>query len=145
MTKEELNQLSDLRMEIRELRAKIDNLSQKGSRIVSDKVKASSKDFPYTEVSVKIQGYDVVMDQRTRRQIMEKKILLNKRLQQAEELELRISKYINSVTESRIRRMMEYKYIEGRTWEQIGQILHCDRTTAEKAVSGYLLDHPEEP
>lgn len=144
MKKEELSQLRDLRQEIAELEAKIVNLKSKSSGIISDKVKASSKDFPYTEISLKIEGYDYVMDAKSKKQIQMKQELLRQRKEQAEELELRITKYINSIKESKIRRMMEYKYIEGYTWEKIGQIFHCDRTTAEKSVSGYLREYSEE-
>lgn len=144
MTKEELSQLRDLRQEITELEAKIVDLKSKSSRIISDKVKASSKDFPYTEISLEIEGYDYVMDAKSKRQIQMKQELLRQRKEQAEELELRITQYINSIKESKIRRMMEYKYIEGYTWEKIGQIFHCDRTTAEKSVSKYLRECSEE-
>ena len=70
MTKEDLQQLCDLREEIAEIEMKIAKLSSRGSRIVSDKVQASMKDFPYTPTSVKITGFDVVADKNTRAQIM---------------------------------------------------------------------------
>lgn len=144
MTKEDLEQLCDLRKEIAELEHKIARLSSRGSRIVSDKVQASSKDFPYVQTTVKIEGYDYVGDQKSRKQLRKKRILLQQRKEQAEALELRITQYINSISDSGIRRMIDYKYIEGYTWEKIGRIFHCDRTTAEKRVSNYLKEHPEE-
>lgn len=144
MTKEDLEQLCDLRKEIAELEYKITRLSSRGSRIVSDKVQASSKDFPYVQTTVKIEGYDYVGDQKSRKQLRKKRILLQQRKEQAEALELRITQYINSISDSGIRRMIDYKYIEGYTWEKIGRIFHCDRTTAEKRVSNYLKEHPEE-
>ena len=76
MTKEDLQQLCDLREEIAEIETKIAKLSSRGSRIVSDKVQASMKDFPYTPTSVKITGFDVVADKNTRAQIMNKRMLL---------------------------------------------------------------------
>lgn len=144
MTKEDLEQLCDLRKEIAELEYKIARLSSRGSRIVSDKVQASSKDFPYVQTTVKIEGYDYVGDQKSRKQLRKKRILIQQRKEQAEALELRITQYINSISDSGIRRMIDYKYIEGYTWEKIGRISHCDRTTAEKRVSNYLKEHPEE-
>lgn len=144
MTKEDLEQLCDLRKEIAELEYKIARLSSRGSRIVSDKVQASSKDFPYVQTTVKIEGYDYVGDQKSRKQLRKKRILLQQRKEQAEALELRITQYINSISDSGIRRMIDYKYIEGYTWEKIGRIFHCDRTTAEKRVSNYLKENPEE-
>lgn len=144
MTKEDLEQLCDLRKEIAELEYKIARLSSRGSRIVSDKVQASSKDFPYVQTTVKIEGYDYVGDQKSRKQLGKKRILIQQRKEQAEALELRITQYINSISDSGIRRMIDYKYIEGYTWEKIGRIFHCDRTTAKKRVSNYLKEHPEE-
>lgn len=144
MTKEDLEQLCDLRKEIAELEYKIARLSRRGSSIVSDKVQASSKDFPYVQTTVKIEGYDYVGDQKSRKQLRKKRILLQQRKEQAEALELRITQYINSISDSGIRRMIDYKYIEGYTWEKIGRIFHCDRTTAEKRVSNYLKEHPKE-
>lgn len=141
MTKEELNQLNDLREEIRELGLKIADLNNRGSRIVTDRVTASSHEFPYIQTSVKITGYDYSLDKRTRKQIQKKTILLRQRKEEAEELEARITEFINGVEKSEIRRIMEYKYIEGKTWEEIGKIFHCDRTTAEKKVAAYLRSH----
>ena len=144
VTKEELNQLQDLRREIDELDAKIAKLQhESGGRIVSDKVRASTKEFPYVQTSVKITGLDYEGDQRSRKRIERKRQLLMERKERAEELELRITQYINTVGDSRIRRMMEYKYVEGYTWEEIGRVLHCDRTAAEKAVARYLKENVE--
>ena len=141
MTKEKLEQLDDLRKEITELEYKISQLNNKSTRIVSDKVQTSSKEFPYVQTTVKIEGIDFLEDQKTRRILQKKKILLKKRKEQAEALELKITQYINSIENSRIRRMIEYKYIEGYTWDKIGIIFHCDRTTAEKKISKYLREH----
>ena len=109
MTKEDLEQLHDLRKEITELEYKIARLSSRGSRIVSDKVQASSKEFPYVQTTVKIEGIDFAGDQKSRRQLRQKRILLQQRKDQAEALELRITQYINSIQNSGIRRMSESK------------------------------------
>lgn len=141
MTKEQLGQLRSLRREIRELTDKIQELEARPGTMVSDKVQASMKEFPYTETSVKIEGYDFVHDKKTRQQIISKKMLLIERRQQAQELELQITEFINNISDSRMRRMMEYRYVEGRTWEQIGAMMNCDRTTAEKCISKYLEEN----
>ena len=146
VTKEEMSQLSDLREEINELEQDILNLnrySQTG-RVVTDKVQASSRDFPYTQTTLKITGIEYKGDKRKKKKIAEKRRIINKRRTKAEALEKRITEYISSVPDSRIRRMMEYKYEKGYTWEQIGKLLHCDRTTVEKTVAKYIQEHPEE-
>ena len=58
MTKEELDQLPDLRKEIKELEAKIARMETSKKQVLTDKVKASAREFPYNETHVKIQGYE---------------------------------------------------------------------------------------
>ena len=137
-----MSQLASLRREIRELDEKIAAINARKGMVVTDKVQASAKEFPYQETHVTIHGYSYELDPKSKRQKKEKERLLRIRRQQASELELKITEYINTITDSEIRRMMEYRYIENYTWEEIGRIFHCDRTTAEKKVSNYLKEHP---
>lgn len=51
-----------------------------------------------------------------------------------------ITEYINSVTDSRVRRIMQYRYVDGYTWYKISRVMYCDRTYPEKLVSKYLKD-----
>nr|WP_297935342.1 DUF1492 domain-containing protein [uncultured Lachnoclostridium sp.] len=141
MTKEELDQLPDLRKEIKELEAKIERLNTRKKQVLTDKVQASAKEFPYNETHIKIQGVEYISDPKARRQKADKEKLLKIRKQQAEEKELEITRFINSIGNSRLRRIIEYKYIEGKTWDEIGKNIHCDRTTAEKMVSKYLREN----
>ncbi len=67
--------------------------------------------------------------------------LLEKRKHMAAELEKEISGYINSVDDSRVRRIMQYKYIDGYTWKRIAKIMHYDRSYPEKVVTKYLNKH----
>lgn len=138
MQKEELEQLKDLRAEIRELQKKIVYLQQKKIGDASDKVQASRADFPYTQGSAMISGFNEQAYQRQQEQINNNMLLLVQRQRAAEKLERRITEYINTVTDSRLRRIMQYRYVEGYTWENIGKVMHCDRTTAEKMVTRYL-------
>ena len=137
-----MSQLASLRREIRELDEKIAAINARKGMVVTDKVQASAKEFPYQETHVTIHGYSYELDPKSKRQKKEKERLLRIRRQQASEWELKITEYINTITDSEIRRMMEYRYIENYTWEEIGRIFHCDRTTAEKKVSNYLKEHP---
>ena len=144
MTKEELSQLANLREEIRELDDKIRDIEDSGKKLVTDKVEASSREFPYVKTHLTIQGYVYVLDKKSQKVKKDKELLLRIRRQEAIDLELRITRYINTIKNSEIRRMIELKYIDGYTWAELGQKFHCDRTSAEKKVSKYLKKHPEE-
>lgn len=103
MTKEKLEQLIDLRKEIKEIEQKI---KQEGAENPSGNAN-----------------------------------LLKKRKEMAAEVEKQITEYINSVVDSRVRRIMQYKYVDGYTWCKIARIMHYDRSSPEKIITRYLNRH----
>lgn len=144
MTKEELEQLISLRAEIEEIKAEIKAIREKPCDIVSDKVQASSKEFPYTQGNKVIRGYDTKAMRKKNAKIRDKTMMLEARMKEAEALEIRITAFINNIHNSELRRIFHLRYEKGLTWEQVGRSMHCDRTTAEKRISKYLREHPEE-
>lgn len=143
MTKGELEQLLDLRKEIRELDKKVERLQNQTVGKVTDKVHASMKEFPYTYTTKTITGYDEKVGKKQRRVLTDSELLLLKRRQQAVDAEYKISQYINSIEDSRIRRIISLRYEEGLSWEKVAQKLNCDRTYPEKLLTKYLKAHPE--
>lgn len=144
MTKKELEQLIDLKKEIEELENNILKIEQMNIVSTPIKVNASSQSFPYVQSRVTVQEYDPKLADKRFKLLCERKILLNERREKAVEEEKRLMQYINNIKESRIRRIMQYRYIEGFTWEKIGEIMHCDRTTIEKMITRYLKKNNSE-
>lgn len=138
MTKKELEQLIDLKEEIDELEQNIAKIEQMDIKSVPVKVDASCKGFPYIQGRATVQVCDPEYVNKKARLLFEKEMLLVERKERAVEEEKRLMEYINNVKESRIRRIMQYRYIDGYTWERIGEVMNCDRTTAEKMITRYL-------
>ena len=138
MTKKELEQLNDLNAEIKELENKISNLQQKKIEAVKDRVRASYSDFPYIQGHVTISGFDMESDNRRNAAIENNIKLLENRKAKAQKAEQMILEYINTVNDSRVRRIMQYRYIDGYRWKKIADIMHCDKTYPEKIISAYL-------
>ncbi|HBV83416.1 MAG TPA: hypothetical protein DEB74_11640 [Lachnospiraceae bacterium] len=138
MTKQELEQLTDLKQEIEELEKNIAKIKQMDIKEVSIKVSASSKSFPYVQSRTTVQEYDPALADKRDRLLCEKRMLLCDRKEQAAEEERRLIQYINNIKESRVRRIMQYRYVDGYSWEKIGDIMHFDRRTGERIVSRYL-------
>lgn len=67
--------------------------------------------------------------------------LLEDRKNMAEDVEKEITEYINTVSDSKIRRIMQYKYVDGYTWQRIANVMHYDKSYPEKAVTRYLNKH----
>ena len=106
MTKEQLEQYTSIKEEIKELEAELD----KRKSPVSDIVTGSMEDYPYTQHSVTIQGlssdtYSLDL------KLTYKKIQLEQ--QRAE-----IENFLDSVQDSKIRRIIRLKYIKGNTWKR---------------------------
>lgn len=138
MKKEELEQLNDLHKEIAELESAITRLQQQKSGTAVDKVRASGKNFPYVNGYKTVEGFNMAAEERRIQMLDRKEIMLRDRKKKAEEAEIKIMEYINSVQDSRIRRIMQYRFIDGYKWEKIGKILNCDRTYPKKMIDQYL-------
>lgn len=140
MTKGELEQLLDLRKEIRELDAKVERMQKQRVGKTIDKVQASMKEYPYVHTTRTITGLDN-KDKKHRRELTESEILLLRRRQQAVDAEFKISQYIKNVSDSRIRRIISLRYEEGLSWERVASAMNCDRTYPEKLLNKYLNEH----
>lgn len=137
MTKEELEQLRDLRKEIRELDDKIERMQEQRVGKTTDRVHTSMKEYPYVYTTKTITGVDI-NNKKLRKELTEGEILLLKRRQQAVNAEYKISQYIKSIKDSRIRRIIHLRYEEGLSWEKVAEAMNCDRTYPEKLLSKYL-------
>lgn len=137
MTKEELEQLRDLRKEIRELDDKIERMKEQRAGKTTDRVHTSMKEYPYVYTTKTITGVDI-KNKKLRKELTESEILLLKRRQQAVNAEYKISQYIKSIKDSRIRRIIHLRYEEGLSWEKVAEAMNCDRTYPEKLLSKYL-------
>ncbi len=53
-----------------------------------------------------------------------------------------IVKWIESIDDQEVKIIARYKYIDLLNWTEIGEKMHCDRTTASKKMRTYLkLSH----
>lgn len=138
MTKKELGQLIDLKKEIKEIEESILKIEQMDISSAPINVKASKKNFPYVQGHMTVPGYNPALADKRDRLLLERKMLLDARKNKAVNEERKLLQYINNIQESRIRRIMYFRFVEGYTWEEIGKIVHCDRTTAEKMIVRYL-------
>ena len=129
MTKEQLEQYTSIKEEIKELEAELD----KRKSPVSDIVTGSMEDYPYTQHSITIQGLSsdtYSLDFK----LTYKKIQLEQ--QRAE-----IENFLDSVQDSETRRIIRLKYIKNMTWTQVAMRLgKRDEGTPRKKLEKFLSD-----
>lgn len=138
MTKEKLEQLTNLRAEIKQLQREIETIKEQKAYVVKDKVQGSSKEWPYTLGNKVIVGIDVKEENVRELRIIKRSELLARRLQSAEELELEITAFINSIPDSTTRRIFSLRYEQGKTWCEIGKNMGMDHSTVMRKCEKYL-------
>ena len=104
MTIQELEQLHDLRREIKLLQKRI---AAEERTMAADAVTASGDDYPYTTHQVAIQGVPVTLVERLRRR---------ERRLSAKVLDTEA--WIDTVEDSQVRQAIMLYYAEGMSWKQ---------------------------
>lgn len=126
MTDKELSQLNSLRIEVKQLGIKAEEiqtaiLAAKGQSVF-DVVRGSSCNFPYILHDIIMQGYrEGDTEKKSELQKIMSRIKVDVKLKTIEfmrEYE-RLSKYILSIDDSEMRRILTYRYVEGLTWQQV--------------------------
>lgn len=140
MEKQELEQIFDLRREIKELDARIAKMQSERVGKVQDKVHTSMREFPYTYTSKTITGVDNT-DKKKRRALTDNEILLLRRRQQLVKTEHKITKWINGIEDSKIRRIVSLRYEDRLSWGNVAKQMNCDRTYPEKMLKKYIEEH----
>lgn len=115
----QLAQLPHLRREISQLTAEIERLRDAIPH-VTDVVKASAREYPYTEGCVTVSGIDLTATEARRysleisHKLSERSIRRDQLLDLADSLE----REINKLPDSRHRQVLRLRYIEGLTIEE---------------------------
>ena len=108
-----LTQYTNLQAEIKDLEKRIKKLEN--FKVEHDKVVGSDSEFPYHPRSFKIEGYNIQDVDRLNKL---EEVLIERKIK-CEELKLQIEKFISNIPDSKTRRVFQYRYIDGLTWQQI--------------------------
>lgn len=119
--RELLRQYIDAKELVKESQEEIERLRNKRKQIESDVVKASSKEFPYTVHSQKIEGLSTktIADLTG---LNEEEKLLRKRIEAAEQIQRRVEEWMIEIP-PRKQRIIKYKFFDELTWGGVAQKL----------------------
>lgn len=138
MTENELNQYRAIKNEIEDITFRIKQLEQMKLSMVSDRVKGSSKHFPYLEQNFYIRGIDTEESEKRQRWIKELQRKRNQKLVELLEMESNIHDFIYTIPDSEIRQIFIFRFVDGLSQEDIGQKLHMDRSGVSKRITKYM-------
>lgn len=138
MTREQIGQYRALQKEIKHLEESIEKLRQQAEDLptISGKVQASQKEWPYIEEHVSVE----MSDPRLEDAIMRRIIIYEQRLITAQQSAMEIEEFVTGVEDSTDRLILELAYIEGKTQEEIADIVGLERSSVSKRISNLLED-----
>lgn len=127
VSKEILIQYTDLQQEIKYLSKKIDDL--KNERIKHeakkkhDMVRASSKEFPYVEHNVHIEGLTSTSEMFLNSKINTEIRKLESRYENLLHVTNDVLDFIESIDDSHMRMIITYRIIENYSWEKVAEAM----------------------
>ena len=138
MELKQLEQFKDKVTEIKILENRIMEIQQEAEECVSDTVRASSKHFPYTQHAIRITGIDIKKRDKVNR-VREK--LIRRKAALYHELE-EIESYIEDVEDSKVRQIIQLRYIKGMPWNVVAQKVYGypNGDTARKKIKRFFKE-----
>lgn len=118
MEKDIIEQYTDMVKEIKEIKKRIAELERRLKKIQEESTKIIVKGGTGGEQLYKIDSIKKAEVEETEYLVNKNIRILNQREKEAEELIVEIEEFINTISDSRIRRMITFKYIKGLTWNQ---------------------------
>ena len=116
MDKSILYQYIDACELIKDTEREIERIRKRRQEVVTDKVKGSSYDFPFGQVSYVIRG--IPYDTQDQTELNRQEHILKERKAAAEVIKLQVEEWLSTVP-PRMQRIIRYKVFEGMTWAQV--------------------------
>ena len=116
MDKSILYQCIDACELIKDTEREIERIRNRRQEVVTDKVKGSSYDFPFGQVSYVIRG--IPYDAQDQKELDRQEHILKERKAAAEVIKLQVEEWLSTVP-PRMQRIIRYKVFEGMTWAQV--------------------------
>lgn len=116
MDKSILYQYIDACELIKDTEREIERIRNRRQEVVTDKVKGSSYDFPFGQVSYVIRG--IPYDAQDQTELDRQEHILKERKAAAEVIKLQVEEWLSTVP-PRMQRIIRYKVFEGMTWAQV--------------------------
>ena len=138
LTRELLTQYGKLEREIRRIEDKLEYYSKLQVPSEYGVVKGSAKNFPYTEKTFVFSGSDVKSDEARQHRLRELLVLLQEKRNNFIELGIEVAFAIEEIDDIEMRQIIENKFINGMTDQQIGDIIGVERSVVSRKLTNFF-------
>ena len=114
-----LEQIDSIKAEKQDLENRIKSLEKERIPKTVDSVQASSKEYPYIQHTVKIEGYNNYRYIRNRKARNTYKKQIKSKIQKLDKLINELEYELNKIEDSEIKQIIRYRYEDDLSWVQI--------------------------
>lgn len=138
LTRKILENYLNIEHEIKRINRKLNYYSRHPLSASHGVVKGSMGSFPYAQCHFVVGSPDVKTSNDRHNRIMQLMVELGEKKNQYEDLQLEIDMAIEEIADLEIRQILQLKYIERWTDEEIGEELGFERSTVSKKLTKYF-------
>lgn len=132
MTKQELLRYRNISAEIELLRKQLKNIEPEFTK---DSVTGSDTEFPFTKHHMNIFGYN---ERDYKKKILRLRNKIDKKLNELIEEKDKLMEYIYGISDSRIRQILIYRYVDGLPWRTIGKRMNYGTSTIRMLHDNFI-------
>lgn len=136
MGKTILLQYIDVKSEIADLEDRINKINDKGY-VISDSVKGSSKEFPYTTRNYIVTGLDNVSINKVKKL----KNILEEKRNSLIDLNIQAEEFLETIEDSEMRIILRNKYIDNKNYIQIAHDMNNLYKKKKYTADGIRMKH----
>lgn len=134
-----LDKMYSINNELEDLQKRLQKINKEPIGVVSDSVQGSSKEYPYTKHSCKIEGYDYVKQLKHKNSKRKYKKQIESKKYKLEKLINFLEYELNYIEDSEIRQIIRYRYEDNMSWVQIMfKMNYNNEDTARKKLERFL-------
>ncbi len=134
MDKQRLMEYQKLKREQELLARRMEALAARELPVVAGKVKASSREFPYTEHRVSVQMDEPEAAER----ILRMQKIYRERQERVGQQMLEIEEFIDGIEDAETRQIFEMRFMEGRKLREIANMVNRDLSGIGKKINSFL-------
>lgn len=143
LTQQALEQYPLMEREIERLERKIEYYSNYQVPSEHGVVKGSMKEYPYAEKHFVLSGSDVKKDDEIQSKIRQLIITLTERRKDFICYAIEVESELESIDDMEMRQILEYHFIQGKSYREIGDIIHMDYSAISRKVSNFFKKQTE--
>ncbi len=134
MDKQRLMEYQKLKREQELLARRMEVLAARELPVVAGKVKASSREFPYTEHRVSVQMDEPEAAER----ILRMQKIYRERQERVGQQMLEIEEFIDSIEDAETRQIFEMRFMEGRKLREIAESTSLELSTVSVKITRFF-------